>query len=118
MSIDREPSPEACERARALPDLLNGYPVIASAPFPVEQGLRNARVVIVDRGEQPQRFVCAVHCYGDAEWMWGDYCSTIERALRSFTERLARKYRLHEAPAGVKFPDRPVREKTCEQRSG
>jgi hypothetical protein len=75
-------------------DTLHGYPVIASAPLPVRDGLRDGRVVIVDRisQSQPQRYVSAVHCYGDREWLHGDYCNTIEEAMASFTERLRLRF--------------------------
>jgi hypothetical protein len=85
----------APEAVTLQPFGLHGYPIIAMAPLPVEGGLRNSRVIICDRGvDNPERFVCAVHCYGDDEWTWGRYCSTIEEAYEHFIERLGRKYDL------------------------
>ncbi len=86
-------APEARQEAEAKKDLLNGYPVIASAPLPVELGCKNARVVIVDRGEgEPDRYICAVNPYGREDWFHGHYCPTIEAAYDSFTARLTRHY--------------------------
>jgi len=101
---ERRTGAPAFEREDARPsenfDLLHGYQVVRSRDLSLRERVRRSRIVLVDRGdrERPaglprfQRYVTALHYYGDAEWTWGHYYSDFERASDEFDRRVERGF--------------------------
>jgi hypothetical protein len=77
-----------------MSDTLNGYPVIGSFLLPKQEGIRDGRIILVDKGESEtpfDRYVTAWHGLGDAEWGHGHYIHDFDAALDDFVKRIRSK---------------------------
>lgn len=69
-----------------MADLINNYPVIASADLPDRPGLKaGCRVVLVDRGaDSRERYVVLTATRGESGWHQGYYYSALSDARAKF----------------------------------
>ena len=70
-----------------MKDQINGYPVIASHATRPSPMTRAGRIVLVDRGQEFDRYVVAWQGDGDDHWAAGHYISDYREALADFQER-------------------------------
>jgi len=75
-------------------DTIHGDKVIAAAHLPYEEGrgIRDRRLVLVDRGaergEVGCRWVVALENFGDGEWYSSGYHNTKQNAVDEFVARM------------------------------
>lgn len=76
-----------------MPDLANGFPIIASSPTPRDHATRAGRVILVERIHNPyDPWVTAWLGDGDTSWCWGHYFADPEDAKQDYAERVKRGY--------------------------
>lgn len=72
-------------------DRIHGFRVIGSVLTGRRDGPKEARIVLVDRGEGYQRFVVGFHWTGDEGWSDGYYTDSFAAALNDFWLRIVRE---------------------------
>ena len=77
------------EQTEIVTETLNGSPLIATFMIrpTLSNGKRATRIVIADRGPSlglRNRYVVAIHCLGDDNWLSGAYRDTLKVAFEEF----------------------------------
>lgn len=72
---------------KPAPKKLNGGDVVLAMPLPIERGMRDGCVVVVDMGRE---HVASVHSYGGEGWHQGHY-GTLADCMKWALEHHARK---------------------------